>query len=245
MDLQQIHEWATANGLKLNPEKSQVILIHRCRADIPPPTLLIGANVVKVVSKVRNLGFVLNEGLTATDHFRKVCQKIYWILRSLRPHAAHTPFEVRRRLVLSLILPHINYGNIVLTGADSASQRRLGIAFKACLRYIHLRRRLDHVSHLESTVTGTLLVDNARIQLLSFLYKILHVRHPSYLFSLFHFALSARTRNLTVPPHRTLAMSHSFVVLGCRAWSSLPHDLKRLPTHGRFVSALREMYRSP
>jgi hypothetical protein len=37
MDLQQIHERATANGLKLNPEKSQVILIHRCRADIPPP----------------------------------------------------------------------------------------------------------------------------------------------------------------------------------------------------------------
>jgi hypothetical protein len=36
----------------------------------------------------------------------------------------------------------------------------------------------------------------------------------------------------------------SFVVLGCRAWNSLPHDVKRLPTHGRFVSALRGMYRS-
>jgi hypothetical protein len=104
MDLQQIHEWATANGLKLNPKKSQVILIQR--ADIPLFTLLIGDNVIKVVPKVRNLGFVLNERLTATDHFRKVCQKIYWILRSLRPHAvhAHTPYEVRRRLFLSLIL---------------------------------------------------------------------------------------------------------------------------------------------
>jgi hypothetical protein len=78
------------------------------------------------------------------------------------------------------------------------------VAFKACLRYKHMKRRLDHVSHLESTVTGTLLVDNARIQLLSFLYKVLQVRHPSYLFSLFHFASSARTRNLTLPPHRLL-----------------------------------------
>jgi hypothetical protein len=66
----------------------------------------------------------------------------------LRPHAAHTPFEVRKRLVLSLIFPHVNYGNIVFTGADSASQRRLGVAFKPCLRYIHMRRRLDHVTHL-------------------------------------------------------------------------------------------------
>jgi hypothetical protein len=77
--------------------------------------------------------------------------------------------SVIKRLVLSLILPHVNYGNIVFT--DSTSQRRLGIALKACLRYIHIRRRLDHFSHLKSTVTGTLLVANARI--LSFLYKIL------------------------------------------------------------------------
>jgi hypothetical protein len=100
MDLQQINELAKANGLKLNPEKSQVILIHGWRVDIPSPTLLIGANVFKVVPRVRNLGYVLNEKLTARDNFRKVYQRIYWILCSLRPQAAHTPFEVSRRLVL-------------------------------------------------------------------------------------------------------------------------------------------------
>jgi hypothetical protein len=36
----------------------------RCRADILPPILLIGANVVRVVLMVKNLGFVLNERLT-------------------------------------------------------------------------------------------------------------------------------------------------------------------------------------
>jgi hypothetical protein len=46
-----------------------------------PPTFLIDANVVKVVPKVRSLAFVLNDRLTATDHFWKVCQRLYWILR--------------------------------------------------------------------------------------------------------------------------------------------------------------------
>jgi hypothetical protein len=68
-----VHEWATANGLKLNSMKSQVIVISRCSVDIPPPTLLIGSDVIKVVSKVNNLSFVLNERLTATDHFKNVC----------------------------------------------------------------------------------------------------------------------------------------------------------------------------
>jgi hypothetical protein len=84
--------------------------------------LLIGAYVVKVVPRARNLGFVLNERLTATDHFRKVCQRTYWILRYLKLHAAHTPFEVRRRLVLWPILPHFNYGNIVFTDARGCIQ---------------------------------------------------------------------------------------------------------------------------
>jgi hypothetical protein len=55
-----------------------------------PPTLLIGANVVKVVPCVRNVGFVLNE-------------RIYCILRSLRPHAAYAPFEVRRHVCVTYI----------------------------------------------------------------------------------------------------------------------------------------------
>jgi hypothetical protein len=111
---------AAANGLKLNRIKSQVIVISRCRFDIPPPTLLIGFDVIMVITKVNSLGFVLNERLTVTDHFKKMCQKVNWILRSLRPHSSHTPFEVRRRLVVSLIMPHIGHGGIMYAGANAA-----------------------------------------------------------------------------------------------------------------------------
>jgi hypothetical protein len=146
LDLQRVHDWAAANGLKLNPIKSQAIVISRCRVDIPPPTLLIESDVIKVVPKVNNLDFVLNERLTATDHFKKECHRVYWILHSLKPHASLTPFEVRRGLVVSLIMPYIGYGGIVFAGADTASQLSLNMDFRACLRYIHSLRRLDRVS---------------------------------------------------------------------------------------------------
>jgi hypothetical protein len=85
LDLQRVHKRVAANGLQLNSIKSQVILIviSRCRVDIPPPTLLIGSDVINVVPKVNNLGFVMNQRLTATAYFKKVCQKVYWILRYL------------------------------------------------------------------------------------------------------------------------------------------------------------------
>jgi hypothetical protein len=40
--------------------------------------------------------------------------------------------------VLSLILTHITYGNIVFAGDDAASLSRVEVAFTACLRYIYI-----------------------------------------------------------------------------------------------------------
>jgi hypothetical protein len=59
--------------------------------------------------------------------------------------------------------------------ADAASQRRLNMAFRACLRLIYSLRRLDHVFHLGTSVMGASLADYARIQLLSFVYKESHL----------------------------------------------------------------------
>jgi hypothetical protein len=83
---------------------------------------------------------------------------------------------------------------------------------------------------------------SARAQLLAFVYKTLHVRHPSYIFSLFHFASSARTRNLVVPLHRSNAMSQSFIVRSAVLWNSLPHSVKALPSLGQFISAVKAVF---
>jgi hypothetical protein len=86
-DLKRIYDCACAasNGFELNPKKSQVILIQK------------GVVMFRSLSclKVRNLRFVLNRNLTPVDHYKVVCQRIYSILRSVKPHARYTPFGVR------------------------------------------------------------------------------------------------------------------------------------------------------
>jgi hypothetical protein len=73
---------------------------------------------------------------------------------------------------MSLIMPHINYGNAVFTTVDSASQRRLNVAFNSCLRYVHDILRREHVSHLVPTIIGVLLATHLKIYLLMFLFKV-------------------------------------------------------------------------
>jgi hypothetical protein len=79
---------------------------------------------------------------------------------------------------VSLIVPHINYDNVVFLSVDSASQRRLNIAFNSCLRYVHDIPSRELVSHLVPTVIGDLLATHLVIHLLTFLFKVLHIRHP-------------------------------------------------------------------
>jgi hypothetical protein len=112
-------------------------------------------------------------------------------------------------------MPHIDYGNVVFSAVDSASQRRHNVAINSCLRYFHDIPRREHVSHLVPTIIGVSLVNHLRIHLLTFLCKVLNIRHPCYLFTFIHFASSARTGNLIVTPHRSLAMGHSFTVGAC------------------------------
>jgi hypothetical protein len=49
-------------------------------------------------------------------------QKVYGM-----QHAVHIPFEDTSRLDMSFLLPHTNYGKIVFTGADLASDKRLSM----------------------------------------------------------------------------------------------------------------------
>jgi hypothetical protein len=69
----------------------------------------------------------------------------------------------------------------------------------------HTKVWFEHAQHVA-------LATHLKSHLLTFLFKVLHIRHPCYLFTLFHFASSARTRNFIVTPHRSLAMGFSFMV---------------------------------
>jgi hypothetical protein len=170
----------------------------------------------------------------------KICQKIYFVLRGIRPHASYTPLPVRKKLINSLIKPHLDYGNIVFSTYDSASKRKLQKAYNACLRYVYKRSKRDSLQDIQTSLWGLTPENSAKVQQLTFLFKILHLRHPSYLYTLFTFASSARMRNLITPIHRTLGKVQSFTVVGTKAWNSLPRLARFEPMNEKQIKGLKE-----
>jgi hypothetical protein len=122
---------------------------------------------------------------------------------------------------------------------DSASSRKLGVAYNACLRYVHGLRRRESVADLQCSINGLNLKASATFQQLKCLFKILHTQHPSYIFSLFQYGSSQRTNNLNIPVFHHNALANSFVVLASKIWNDLPHAIKSINTLGRFTTAVK------
>lgn len=98
-DLASISSWALRNDLRLNSEKSYVLPISKKHNNSDVPQLFIAGSCLKFVSKVSNLGFIINSSLSCDDHVNSVVCKVYSILRNLRMTAAYTPVDVRKTCV--------------------------------------------------------------------------------------------------------------------------------------------------
>ena len=97
--------------------------------------------------KIRNLGIIFNEKLTWNDHVDEMCKKICFGLRKLWTCSHFTPTEIRRRLILALILPLFTYGDVFFSlSLNSACQHRLNVLFNSCARYVFGIKRYEHIS---------------------------------------------------------------------------------------------------
>jgi hypothetical protein len=81
--------------------------------------------------------------------------------------------------------------------------------------------------------------NSAKVKVLKFLYKILDLRQPSYMLTLFSFASSARLWNLIIQIHRALGKSHSIItVVGSRTWNNLPYSVRLQQSLNRFKTLI-------
>ena len=80
---QAVHRWFTENGLALNPDKSEAIVIGtgaRIRQEGRIDVMTLGSASITVSDSVKSLGVTIDETLSFNTHVNNVCKA------SLLPH---------------------------------------------------------------------------------------------------------------------------------------------------------------
>ena len=99
---------------------------------------------VTPVSKVRDLGVIIDEELTMTAHVNQVFSDCSYQLRQLRGIRRFLTFDARRALVIAFISSRLDYCNATLYGVAAGNTHRLQVVINAAARLVTETGRYEH-----------------------------------------------------------------------------------------------------
>ena len=81
--LRDLYTWLTANKLKLNSSKTELLQITPLNKPPVDLSLTVNGNIIKCSDKVKDLGVLLDSKLTMVDNIQSVSRKAYCALANI------------------------------------------------------------------------------------------------------------------------------------------------------------------
>jgi hypothetical protein len=234
-DILSIIKYCEKHNLALNVSKTKVIFFGSNQyvtmiQDMTVPSLVINGCVIPYSASVNNLGVIYDCKLSWDEHCMMLVKKVFGILAQLRRNFAFIPPNVRRILVDTLVMPHLDYSSALFTDISFTNHLKLQRLQNACVRFITGASKFDHISPFYRNLGMLTLEERRIVTLADLVFKIITTSTPSYLFDRYKFktsvnicSTSTRSSNLQLklPVHRTKSFHQSFFIQTCKIWNDL------------------------
>ena len=244
--------WATANMLKLNDNKTELMLATSKRTKhlhSLPTSITIGNAQIPFKKSVKNWGFTIDCHLTMKAHVSNIAQTCFFELRRLASIRRFLTSTATATHVSDFVLSRIDYCSSLLFGSThdvtSHLQRIQNYAARVILR---LPKSSSITIHLKSLHWLPVKVISTYI-IACLCYHCHSSTAPSYVTGMLH-RKPLHTRN-TRSSSYTMALlnrpTHSKATLGDRSlsyasssiWNSIPNDVRCAPSLSSFRSRLK------
>jgi len=245
-----VGNWMAQNKLKLNGDKTELIVFRKAKAEIHNQNLSVSGAIIENSSPVRNLGFLLDEFLSMEDQISKVCKTCNFMLHQIGRVRSTLDKESTKLLVHSLVTSHLDYCNSLYAALPKKVISRLQKIQNRAARLINRSRKFDHITPVLKSLHWLPVESRICYKTACLAYKAIHNSGPHYLQDLL--SVYEPTRNLRsseqllltkrVPgstfSHR--AFSNSAPVI----WNSLCSDTRHANSFGSFRVKLKtELFR--
>jgi len=146
--LTEIKSWMQQNFLKLNCNKSEILIIgpNSLTRSAQTISLNIDGSIVTPSTKVRNLGIILDPTLSFLPHANHVTKTAFFHLRNiarLRPSLSPATIEI---LIHALITSRLDYCNSILYGSPNKIINKLQCVQNSAARLLTSTRRYEHIT---------------------------------------------------------------------------------------------------
>ncbi|CAH2109011.1 unnamed protein product [Euphydryas editha] len=254
-DLNVICNWSKKHGLKVNPSKSQAIIVGSqsmiSRVNWTElPKVKFKDTVIPYSTVVKNLGIYLDCTLSWNSHIKELSRKTIASLKSLQRLRYFLPIPTKIMLAQALILSILDYADASYLNLTEEQTNKLERLQNIAIRFIFGLRKYDHVSAFRSKLKWLPIRFRRNLHVLSLLYCVLfHAKTPTYLKEKIEFLgthnkvlRSAENLTLRVPVHNTKFYKTSFAVQAVQLWNALPLKIRQAQTLTSFKNLVKEHY---
>ncbi len=139
---EEISSWMNDNKLKLNPTKTEVVIVKSKNnfdhdAGALPSVKLSDSETINCSKVVKSLGIYFDEYLTFNEQINSVIQSCTISLRNLWVIAGKLSFELKKQLIHCLLLSKIDYCNGLYYGLPAYQIARLQKLQNSCVRFLY------------------------------------------------------------------------------------------------------------
>src|SRR5258706_214466 len=123
-----VQNWFTLNGLSLNPDKSEAIVIEtgaRHRTEGAINAVQLGETSIPVADSIKSLGVIIDSTLFFNKHVDGVCKSSYYHIRALRHIRKCLSDSDARQIAVSMVSSRLDYCNSVLYRASNSNIAKL------------------------------------------------------------------------------------------------------------------------
>jgi hypothetical protein len=245
-----ISEWMKKHFLKLNADKTEVLMI--CRPS--PNTRSISAvdifgTSITCSTSARNLGVIFDQTLSMKDQVASICKRAYYQLHLIHQVRKSISEDAARTLVQSNVTSLLDYCNALLAGLPAQLIERLQKVQNCAARIVKKAERRCHVTPLLMELHWLPVKFRICYKVNILTFKAIHGQAPAYLSDLvqpYHPSRNLRSgsRNLlTVPTSKLRTVGErAFSSQAAFLWNNLPVQLRSIDDFCDFKKCLKTHY---
>ena len=129
-----IRKWLLNNNLLINSSKTMILNISL--SNFVFPDIIFDNLLITSSSKIKFLGIIVSCNLSQSDHVSYTCKSANYHLHNINIIRKYLSIKSTIRLIESLVLSRLDYGNIILIGAPIYILKKIKRVIRRCIQII-------------------------------------------------------------------------------------------------------------
>lgn len=251
-DLSAIMKWSEDWLVAFSaPKTKSMVISNKLDSHLNAHVNMSNTNI-DLVHNHKHLGLTLSDNLGWNLHINEVYSKAMKRLDIIQHFKFKLDRQALERYYISYVLPIIEYGDVVWSGANDQELDKLDRVQIRAMRIITGATERSNINALYEELGWHKLATRRHIHRLVWMYKIINNISPQYLTDIIPPTVGERQRynlragtNITQIPAQKQRYSKSFFPSGIKEWNMIPIDIRESGNLSIFKDKLNLHFLSP